>query len=148
MVLRLDQNQLTMKTIIQPAKFQNLKLLRDFIEEECMGFPQVDEQTLLDLKLATDEACTNIILHGYAGMRTGTITLGCKVDGDRVILQISDSGYPFELGERSKPDIENGLEDSPLGGFGVYFIYQTMDEVIYEVDGLENCLTMVKKLKA
>lgn len=139
----------TMKKIInQPAELQSLERVRDFIETLCKTHPEVDEQAIYDLKLAADEACTNIILYGYQGVNSGMIKLVCGLEDSRAIIQISDSGRPFNLGERPKPEIASGLDNSPMGGFGLYFIYQTMDEVSYKTDDLGNHLTLVKKLKS
>lgn len=135
-----------MNTIHKTAELQSLGDFRDFIEKVCETHVQVDEQTLFDLKLATDEACTNIITYGYAGMESGTIMLGCEVDDYRVVIQIYDFGCQFEYRERSKPDVESSLENIKMGGFGLYFIYQIMDEVSYETDDTGNRLTLVKKL--
>jgi serine/threonine-protein kinase RsbW len=147
MGFQLEQNLEKMQIIHKTAELQSLGTFRDFIDTVCETHTQVDEQTLFDLKLAIDEACTNIILHGYAGIDSGTIMLGCEVDNHRAVILISDFGRPFEHGERSKPDIESILETNRTGGFGLYFIYQTMDEVSYETDDNGNRLTLVKKLK-
>jgi anti-sigma regulatory factor (Ser/Thr protein kinase) len=39
-----------------------------------------------------------------------------------------------------------GLEDRPTGGFGLFLIYRTMDEVRYEADDDGNRLTLVNRL--
>lgn len=135
-----------MQIIHKTAELQSLGAFRDFIDIVCKTHTQVDENTLFDLKLAIDEACTNIILHGYSGMDSGTIMLGCEVDHHQAVIHISDFGRPFEYRERSKPDIDSILENGKMGGFGLYFIHQTMDEVSYETDDNGNRLRLVKKL--
>lgn len=136
-----------MQIIHKTAELQSLGAFRDFIDSVCKSHTQVDEHTIFDLKLAIDEACTNIILHGYSGKDSGTIMLGCEVDNHQAVIQISDYGRPFEHNQRSKPDIDSILENGEMGGFGLYFIYQTMDEVSYETDDGGNRLVLVKKLK-
>jgi serine/threonine-protein kinase RsbW len=136
-----------MKITNKTAEFQSLELFRDFIETICKDHPRVDEQILYDLMLVTDEACTNIITYGYAGMDPGTITLGCELNGEYVRLEIIDFGKPFMMGERVKPDIEACLVNGSVGGFGLYFVYQTMDEVSYETTEDGNCLVLIKKLE-
>jgi serine/threonine-protein kinase RsbW len=136
-----------METTSKSAEFQSLGLFRDFIEAICKAHPHVDDQTLYDLKLATDEACTNIITYGYVGMNPGTITLGCEVDSESVRVEITDFGQPRRLSEPLRPDIEASLENGVVGGFGLYFIYQTMDEVVYKTAESRNRLVLIKKLK-
>lgn len=128
------------------AELPSLAALRDYIDTQCRDRPGVDEQTLYDLKLAVDEACTNIITHGYAGMNPGSIILNVEVAPKKVILSITDFGHAFEPSETALPDIQAGLEDQPMGGFGLYFIYQTMNQVEYETNEDGNCLRLIKNL--
>jgi anti-sigma regulatory factor (Ser/Thr protein kinase) len=137
-----------MMTISQAAEFQSLQYFRDFIAEMCKDYPQVDEETLYDLKLATDEACTNIITHGYAGMNPGMITLGCEVGRESIRLEVIDYGRPFRMNGPMKPDIEASLENGVAGGFGLYLVYKMMDDVIYETNEDRNCLRLIKKMRS
>ncbi len=130
------------------AELESLSLFREFIEKKCMQHGGIDEQIRYDLKLAVDEACTNIITHGYAGLNPGSIILNLEMKPKEVVVTITDFGHPFEPSEARAPDVEAGLEDQPMGGFGLFFIYQTMDEINYETKEDGNCLTFIKKLSA
>ena len=55
--------------------------------------------------------------------------------------------HAFEPSEAPIPDVEAGLEDRPIGGFGLFFIYQTMDEIRYQTTEDGNCLTYIKRLR-
>lgn len=133
--------------ITRAAELECLASLRDFIDSHCRDLPGVDEQTLYDLKLAVDEACTNIIIHGYAGMNPGSIILSIEVKSDYIVLTITDFGHAFEPSEAPMPDIQAGLEDRPMGGFGLFFIYQCMDRVEYETYEDGNCLKLTKYIR-
>jgi serine/threonine-protein kinase RsbW len=102
---------------------------------------------VFDLKLAVDEACTNIIEHGYKGMDPGSIILALRVEPDRVLVQITDFGHIFEPTDAPKPDVEAALEDRPLGGLGLFLIYQTMDNIDYQSSEDGNTLTFTKYIK-
>jgi len=117
----------TQHQITRSAELESLSVFRDFIEKAY-----TDDQICYDLKLAVDEACTNIITHGYAGMNPGSIILSLEIEPNKAVVTITDFGHPFEPSEASAPDVEAGLEDLPMGGFGLFFIYQTMDEINYE----------------
>ncbi len=132
--------------ITRSAELESLSVFRDFIEKACKHHPSVDDQICYDLKLAVDEACTNIITHGYAGMNPGSIILSLEMDSNKAVVTITDFGHPFEPSEASAPDVEAGLEDLPMGGFGLFFIYQTMDEINYETTEDGNRLTFIKQL--
>lgn len=122
-----------------------LAAFRAFIEDSCQG-AGVDDDLCHDLKLAVDEACTNVIEHGYAGMNPGSIVLTLEFESDRVTVEITDFGHPFEPYEPETPDPKAVLEDPQAGGFGLLFIYKTMDEIRYKSAEDGNQLTFVKRL--
>jgi serine/threonine-protein kinase RsbW len=132
--------------ITRAAESQSLRAFRDFIGRTCQSWPGIGEPLLYDLKLAVDEACMNIITHGYAGMNPGSIILSVALSPQQVEIGITDFGHAFEPDEAPAPDPQAALEDRETGGFGLYFIYQTMDEVRYETGGGCNRLTLVKRL--
>ncbi len=136
-----NQHQIT-----RSAELESLSILREFIEQACKQHKRIDDHICYDLKLAVDEACTNIITHGYAGMNPGSIILSLEMAPNKVVVTITDFGHPFESSEASAPDLEAGLEDLPLGGLGLFFIYQTMDEINYETTEDGNHLTFIKQL--
>lgn len=132
--------------ITRAAELPTLAVFRDFIGAACT--PRgIDAQTTYDLKLAMDEACTNIITHGYAGMNPGSLILDLKFEPEQVTVTITDFGHPFEPYEPAAPDASAGLEDRPTGGFGLFFIYKTMDHVDYQTTEEGNRLSLTKRLK-
>jgi serine/threonine-protein kinase RsbW len=132
--------------ITRSAELESLSILREFIQKACKQHKRIDDHICYDLKLAVDEACSNIITHGYAGMNPGSISLSLEMAPNKVVVTITDFGHPFEPGETSAPDVAAGLEDQPMGGFGLFFIYQTMDEINYETTEDGNHLTFIKQL--
>lgn len=129
------------------AELESLAAFRDLIQDACAQHAGVDEQTCYDLKLAVEEACTNIITHGYAGMNPGSIILRLDFDGQRVVVTLTDFGHPFEPCEPPVPDVQANLEKGITGGFGLFLIYQTMDSVSYRTAEDGNHLTLVKQLR-
>ncbi len=134
------------RQITRAAELESLPVFRDFIKSACKESAQMTEQTCYDLQLAVDEACTNVITHGYAGMNPGSIILALEIGESQVVVNLTDFGHPFEPSNAPVPDIEAGLEDRPMGGFGLFFIYQTMDEVQYRTTEDGNCLIFIKRL--
>lgn len=129
--------------ITHAGELESLEAFRSFITECCVKF-NVPDETVLELKLAVDEACTNIITHGYKGMDPGSIILSFRIEQERVLVQITDFGHIFEPEETPKPDLEAALEDRELGGLGLYLIYQTMDNIDYQSSIEGNTLTFTK----
>jgi len=129
--------------ITRAAELESLQVFRDFIAECCARY-DIPKDVVLDLKLAVDEACTNIITHGYKGMDPGSIILSFRIEPDRILVQITDFGHVFEPVEAPKPDVEAALDDQELGGLGLYLIYQTMDNIDYQCSEDGNTLTFTK----
>jgi anti-sigma regulatory factor (Ser/Thr protein kinase) len=134
--------------ICRAAELESLSAFRQLIDDACQQHPQIDQQTCYDLKLAVDEACTNIVTHGYSGMNPGSIILSLELGSRQVLVTITDFGHPFEPCEPPAPDVEASLGGRPTSGFGLFFIYQTMDRIGYEVGEDGNHLTFVKCLSA
>ena len=132
--------------ITRAAELPSLQAFRDFIADACRTHAGVDSQALYDLQLACDEACTNIITHGYAGMNPGSIILALELETDRVTMRLTDFGHAFEPSEAPMPDAGAALDGRPTGGFGLYFIYQTMSQVDYRTDDDSNQLILVRQL--
>lgn len=133
--------------ITRAAELGSLQFFRGFITDCCARF-DIPGDVVLDLKLAVDEACTNIIEHGYKGMDPGSIILSFRIEPDRILVQITDFGHVFEPVQAPKPDIAAALEDRELGGLGLFLIYQTMDNIDYQTSEEGNTLTFTKLYKS
>ena len=125
------------------AELESLQVFRGFITECCARY-NIPDEIVFDLKLAVDEACTNIITHGYKGMDPGSIILSFRIEPDRILVQITDFGHIFEPVDAPQPDVQAALEDRELGGLGLYLIYQTMDNIDYQASEEGNTLTFTK----
>lgn len=132
--------------ITRAAYLESLSDFREFIKEHCSAYPGVDKQTLYDLQLAVDEACTNIITHGYAELDPGSIILDLEMEPEKLRIRITDFGHSFELDNTPVPDVTAPLEDRPLGGLGVFMIRQSMDQLDYQVTEDGNSMILTKFL--
>jgi serine/threonine-protein kinase RsbW len=132
--------------ITRAAELEVLPGFRALVDRACREHPAVDPQTCYDLKLAVEEACMNVITHGYAGMNPGSLILALEFDGELVRVTLTDFGHRFEPYEPAAPDVEASLEDGLSHGFGLHFIYQTMERIGYETAEDGNHLTFAKRL--
>lgn len=132
--------------LTQAAELEALHAFRDLIDKACEEHPAIDQQACYDLKLAVEEACMNVITHGYSGMNPGSIMLELHLDAGQVMVNLTDFGHPFEPYEPTAPEPEADLEDGITQGFGLHFIYQTMDRISYNSAQDGNHLTFVKWL--
>ena len=77
------------------------------------------------------------------GIRTDQqIQLQARVFADRIIFRLHHLGDAFDPNAGEAPSFD-GSED---GGFGVYIIAQSVDDVRYDRDERgRNCITLMKK---
>jgi len=132
--------------ITRAAYLESLRDFREFIKAHCAGVPGVTDEVLYDVQLAVDEACTNIITHGYADMDPGSVILDLELASDKLILSLTDFGHSFEPDNAPMPDIDASIEERELGGFGLFFINQSMHEVDYRVTEDGNTMILTKYL--
>lgn len=133
--------------ISRAAYLESLKDFREFIKEHCANIPGVNNEVLYDVQLAVDEACTNIITHGYQDLNPGSIILDLELDPDKVTVSLTDFGHSFEPSNTPPPDIHATLEERELGGYGLFLIQQSMDEMDYRVTEDGNKMILTKYLR-
>ncbi len=105
----------------------------------------LSEHAAFHVQMAVDEACTNIIEHAYAGEDRGTIALSCRVEPEKLTVVIRDHGRRFDPDAVPAPKLGSLIEDMEVGGLGLYFMRQVMDEVHFRFDEQGNELTMIKR---
>jgi serine/threonine-protein kinase RsbW len=131
--------------LTRAAELETLPVFRELIAQACQAV-QANAETTYDIQLAIDEACTNVITHGYEGLDPGSVMLEIKLEPDQILLTLTDFGHPFEPSEAPQPDINAPLEEREIGGLGLFFIYNVMDNVDYKSDEAGNRLYLTKKL--
>lgn len=101
------------------------------------------------VRLAVEEACSNVVDHGYAGLPPGLLSLSFHlVAADVLEAQVCDQAPPFHPEEAHQPDLLSDSDDRPIGGLGWFFIKQVMTEVAYTSQPEGNCLSLRRKLAA
>jgi serine/threonine-protein kinase RsbW len=133
--------------ITRAAYLESLRDFREFLKEHCAGIPGMNDEILYDIQLAADEACTNIISHGYTGLDPGSIILDLEMDSDKLTISLTDFGHSFEPSNVPIPDVDAPLEERELGGFGLFLIQESMDHVDYQVTEDGNKMILTKYLK-
>jgi serine/threonine-protein kinase RsbW len=131
--------------ITREARLENLPALLQFVSDACQdaGASAGDE---FAVKLAVEEACVNIILHGYAGREPGPIALKFHSDSERIVVTIDDRAARFDPSAVPAPDLSSDWGDRELGGIGWWLIHKMTDGVEHDwkPEG-GNRLTLVKR---
>lgn len=134
-----------MSKIIFEANFKNLNEIREFVGEVArqVGFSDKD---IYSIKLAADEASSNIIEHAYGCVQDGKLEIECSTSSRELRIVMRDWGQSFDPTSVPEPDLEADLSERKIGGLGMYLMRKLMDEVSY-VSSPEtgNILTMVKR---
>lgn len=136
--------------VVYSARFENLDRVRDFVgdqAEQC----GLEPAAVYAVQLAVDEAFSNIIEHAYGGESDEKIECTTQISSNELIITLRDCGHAFNPGEVPTPDLEAELEEREVGGLGLYFIRQLMDDVQFTFDHDPqknracNVLRMVKR---
>ena len=132
--------------ITRAANLEALGDFREFLKEHCAAYPGVTDEILYDIQLAVDEASTNIITHGYAEMDPGSIILDLELDPAQITISLTDFGHAFEPDNAPVPNVDAPIEERELGGFGLFFIQQSVDNMKYKTSEDGNTMTLIKHL--
>lgn len=129
------------------SDLKNLEVVGDFLAKTMRELGVSNEKDIFGIRLAVDEALTNIIEHAYEGQKGGQITVRCKLSGPKELtIQLKDNGTPFDPQQVRAPDIDADLADRRVGGLGIFFIKCYMQTVKYATSDKENELAMTKIL--
>jgi len=104
-----------------------------------------DEINIRKAELASEEALVNIIKHGYK-QRTGKVEIELHAFEAHIEILLRDHGPAFNpLEQEISFNPLASLEERSLGGLGILFIRQNMDEVRYRREKNSNVLVLIKK---
>lgn len=124
-----------------PAKLENLDMLVQSVTA-CAREQGFSDNKLPVIELAIEEAFVNICKYAYHDGE-GDVEVRCKLDNDRFIIEIIDSGVQFDITSLPDPDITQNISERPVGGLGVFFIKKILDEVHYRREDNRNILNLV-----
>jgi serine/threonine-protein kinase RsbW len=115
-----------------PAKAENIALIRHAFG--ALGeVLDLDEQLMSDIRLAVTEACSNVVVHAYAGRTAGPLDVCATLNDGELTVVVRDEG----------PGI-TPHPDSPGLGLGLPLIASLADSVQLGQDERERtevCMT-------
>lgn len=114
-----------------------LDAVEDFGERE--DWPPA---TLFKVKLAIEELGLNVAKHGRVD-KAPDIEITVTSAPDSLSINIEDDGRAFDpLNDAPDPDLSSSIEDRPVGGLGIHFVREMMDEMTYRREDGKNCLAL------
>jgi len=132
------KNSVTLKIQSHP---RYLSMIRDVTVRFCI-ICGLDEETIGKIKLAVDEACSNVIKHAYHGDTSKEIVVKYSFRQKKISIIIEDSGEKADLEKIRGRD----LDDVRPGGLGMHFIRRVFDLVEFDAKKVKgNRLLLIRR---
>ncbi len=126
-----------------PSKSQNESFARVVVAAFASQLdPTIEE--LSDVKTAVSEAVTNAIIHGYENT-TGTVTINGKIEGNKLTVEIIDSGKGIEDISQAMQPLYTSRPEMERSGMGFTVMETFMDTL--DVDSVPEKGTRVTMTK-
>ncbi|MBF0486933.1 MAG: ATP-binding protein [Nitrospirae bacterium] len=116
--------------------------LREFVEVAASGATSqgFSADRVGEIELTMEEVFVNIARYAYGG-RPGAVEMVIEADeAGNLYIELIDEGVPFDSTAVPEPDLESGIDDRDVGGLGIFFIKQLMDEISYIQQDGKNIL--------
>jgi anti-sigma regulatory factor (Ser/Thr protein kinase) len=135
------------KTIVvqTPGDMSYLHRIREFIAGIAIE-SGVNPRDIDNIELAVDEACSNVIEHGYESDDvTKEIIIRMEINTSKLILTVIDHARPFNILKYQPEGVHELTVSGADGGLGIRLIKRVMDSIDYRTtpDG-QNELIMTK----
>ena len=128
---------------IFPGGINELAPVTVFLEEE-LDKAEASPKLMVTFAVALEELFVNVAHYAYPGSK-GTVKIGIDTSGDSIVVQLTDSGIPFDPVAMPDPDITESAEERKIGGLGIYMVKKSMDSMTYEYKDNQNILTISKR---
>ena len=103
----------------------------------------------INLNLVLDELITNSVSYALTDVAEPVLRLRIRRDGDVVVAEVEDNGAAFDpFKEAPPPDVQQGLDERPIGGLGVFLVMQLTEAAHYERDGDVNRIILHMKMES
>ena len=124
------------------ARLEYLQKSMDLISS-CARDQGFNQNKILEIELAAEEALVNIFKYAYK-TREGDVEIICGLDNNgNFILEISDTGEPFNVLSVADPDITADISERQIGGLGVFLMKKLTESVQYRYEGDKNILSLI-----
>lgn len=121
---------------------EELKQVRNLVID-ILSKTTISKPKLQLITLAVNEACSNIIKHGYKNDYNQKIKITISLETKTLTITIIDNGIKFDINSIEPRDVN---EIKP-GGLGLHIMEEVMDRVEHSHTSQNfNKLTMVKNL--
>jgi anti-sigma regulatory factor (Ser/Thr protein kinase) len=93
------------------------------------------------------EIFNNVAIHAYQRKGGGSIEIEIALSKDAMVIEVRDSGRPFDIDDVAELPTDLDEESLPEGGMGIHIAKTMLDEMTYE-PGPPNLWRLSKRLSA
>ena len=121
--------------------------LRVFLKKtlEELHLSDIDQ---LQITLAVEEVCANLIIHSHQCNALDYIKLKVKKHPGKLIFEISDEGKAFNMLDYEVPDLDKVKGEKRKGGLGIILVKKIMDEIEFESNDGTNTCRLIKRFQS
>ncbi|HUG66450.1 MAG TPA: anti-sigma factor antagonist [Pirellulaceae bacterium] len=98
------------------------------------------------VNLAIEELVVNVIRYAYVDDDQHTIEIGLGIIDEQIILEIRDSGRPFD--PRTAPPHDPHVDDLEVGGLGLTLVLDIVDALTYRREDDKNRVQVCIHIRA
>ncbi|WP_245947068.1 ATP-binding protein [Algoriphagus yeomjeoni] len=120
-----------------------LSELRVFLKK-TLGELHLSDVDQLQLILAVEEVCANLIIHSHKCNALDFIQLDIKQNPGKLIFEITDEGKAFNMLDYEVPDLNKVKGDKRKGGLGIILVKKIMDEIEFDSTRGTNTCRLIK----
>ena len=122
---------------------QDMELAATNTAEVVAKHMQLSEEKTAEISMALIEATINAFEHSET--ETSNVEIHFIIEGDMLVIKVTDQGKGFDKSKVEIPNIENKLSSDQKRGGGLKLIQELMDTVEYESTEDGTTVTMTKK---
>lgn len=137
-----DMDKVTLTLKNQLAELERIVITLEELAEKWKIPPRVS----MELNLVLEELFTNIVFYAFDDQEEHEITLEItREQHGRIVLKLIDDGKPFNLLEKDTGDVfDKPLEERRIGGLGIHFVKEMMNEVAYSRTDNKNIVILAR----
>lgn len=119
----------------------------NYITEEITSFclkQGVSTTVTNDIAVVVDEVLSNAITYAHPDIKKHNIAIGITATTSSITLVFDDDGIAFNPLAHATPTVDNPIAERDIGGLGIHFVVNLIDESSYERKASRNYLTLKK----
>jgi sigma-B regulation protein RsbU (phosphoserine phosphatase) len=139
----IDQHTLSVMLKNDLSELQRLnQIVTEFADRHGLASELVSRLTLV-----LEEIITNVISYGYDDGLQHEILVRLSWKDPNMKVEVEDDGRPFNPLKAPPPDMGKPLTEMKVGGLGIHFVREKMDELEYRRENDRNLLILKTKIR-